>query len=78
MLVEHCNAEPASLFAGVILIKVTSYLPSEFSGRLVPVSLAEATKKVLGTNALLNFFWYIYLVPSPHISNIYNFVFLNY
>ena len=38
--------------------------------------LAEATQKALGTSAPLNCFWYIYLVPSPHLSNIYKIVFL--
>ena len=38
--------------------------------------LAEATQKALGTNALLNCFRYIYLFPSPDLSNIYKIVFL--
>ena len=37
--------------------------------------LAEATQKALGTNALLHWFPYTYLVPSPHLSNIYKIVF---
>ena len=37
--------------------------------------LAEATQKTLGTNALLNWFVYIYLVLSVHLSNIYKIFF---
>ena len=48
--------------------------PGRDSHDLRSSRLAEATQKALGTNALLNWFRYIYLVPSPHLSNIYKIV----
>ena len=34
--------------------------------------------KTVGYKRTLNWFRYIYLVPSPHLSNIYKIVFLNH
>ena len=34
--------------------------------------------KTVGYKHTLNWFRYIYLVPSPHLSNIYKIVFLNH